>query len=247
MVKAFSAKGLVPDSLLDPRYLTAVALGATATVGAATRIGMPISTTHAILGGLAGAGWIVAGRELDAMALLRGFALPLLLSPLLAVGLAAGAILLGRRADREVGPESDACLCVSLTEPAAPAQGAMALRGAAAGIRGHHERWDGDGYPDRIAADDIPRHARIVAVCDAFDAMAHSRHYREGMGAERALAILREHAGSQWDPEVVTVVCEIVDRDGASTDEGALASVGRDERTEAFCGCADALPAGVSS
>ena len=131
LVKAFTAKGLVPDALLDTRYLTAVALGATATVGAATRIGMPISTTHAILGGLAGAGWVVAGSQLDALALLRGFALPLLLSPLLAVALAAAAIALGRRADRSVGPEPDACLCVSVAGAVEPARGAVALRGTA--------------------------------------------------------------------------------------------------------------------
>ena len=125
LVRAFTAKGLVPDTLLDARFLSAVATGAALTVLVATRIGMPISTTHAILGALAGAGLVVAGRELDGGALARGFALPLLLSPLLAVGLAASAIWAGRRADRTLGPEPDACLCVSARaaepEPAAGA------------------------------------------------------------------------------------------------------------------------------
>ena len=63
LVRAFSAKGLVPDALLDAHFLTAVAAGAAATVLLATRIGMPISTTHALLGALAGAGAVVAGSR----------------------------------------------------------------------------------------------------------------------------------------------------------------------------------------
>ena len=128
LVRAFTAKGLVPDALLDARFLAAVATGAALTVLAATRIGMPISTTHALLGALAGAGVVVAGSELDGAALARGFALPLLLSPLLAVGLAVAGIWTGRRASRALGPEPDACLCVSARAPEAVHAGAAALR-----------------------------------------------------------------------------------------------------------------------
>jgi len=70
-------------------------------------------------------------------------------------------------------------------------------------IRAHHERYDGNGYPDRLAADDIPLGARILAVADAFDAMTSKRPYREPMDREQALAVLRHGRGRQWDPLVV--------------------------------------------
>lgn len=79
-------------------------------------------------------------------------------------------------------------------------------------VRHHHERWDGQGYPDRIAGDEIPLGARILAVADAFDAMTSDRPYRQGMPIGKAVAILGEGAGSQWDPRVVeafkTVIAE---------------------------------------
>ena len=70
-------------------------------------------------------------------------------------------------------------------------------------IRNHHERYDGTGYPDRLAGTGIPRLARIVAVCDAFDALINDRPYRAAKTAEEAVATLLAGAGSQWDPEVV--------------------------------------------
>jgi PiT family inorganic phosphate transporter len=127
LVRAFSAKGLVPDGLLDVRFLTAVAAGAAATVLIATRIGMPISTTHALLGALAGAGVVVAGDALDAATLAKGFALPLLLSPLMAVALAAAGVWSGRRIDGKLGPGPAACICVS-------ARGAPVVLATAGGV-----------------------------------------------------------------------------------------------------------------
>lgn len=73
-------------------------------------------------------------------------------------------------------------------------------------VRSHHERWDGNGYPDAIAGPEIPEVARIVAVCDAVDAMTFARPYREAMGVERVREILRSGAAGQWDPEVVDVM-----------------------------------------
>jgi len=70
-------------------------------------------------------------------------------------------------------------------------------------IRHHHERFDGTGYPDRVAGNDIPRLARIVSVCDAYDALVNDRPYRARRTPRDALAILTEGAGQQWDPEVV--------------------------------------------
>jgi len=70
-------------------------------------------------------------------------------------------------------------------------------------IRNHHERWDGTGYPDRLAGGAIPEGARIVAVCDAFDALVNDRPYRPRRSLDEALATLRAGAGRQWDPRVV--------------------------------------------
>ena len=115
-------------------------------------------------------------------------------------------------------------------------------------VRGHHERLDGNGYPDRLAGAAIPLAARIVRVCDAYDAMAHTRQYRVGMGDDRALAILREHAGSQWDPVIVNALIGVVRRTGDGS--SALDDVGRlemfdESSVDGFCGCADALPIGL--
>ncbi len=81
--------------------------------------------------------------------------------------------------------------------------GAPALTGAARLVRSSHERFDGTGYPDKLAGHDIPLGARIVAVCDAYDAMVSDRPYRTGMSSEQALEELTRCAGTQFDPAVV--------------------------------------------
>ena len=73
-------------------------------------------------------------------------------------------------------------------------------------IRGHHERYDGAGYPQGLRGEEIPLEARIVAVADAFDAMISDRTYRKRMSVESARERLRECAGTQFDPEVVAVL-----------------------------------------
>jgi diguanylate cyclase (GGDEF)-like protein/putative nucleotidyltransferase with HDIG domain len=70
-------------------------------------------------------------------------------------------------------------------------------------VRSSHERFDGRGYPDRLAGEAIPLGARIVAVCDSYDAMTTTRAYREAMAVEDALAELERCAGAQFDPRVV--------------------------------------------
>jgi putative two-component system response regulator len=70
-------------------------------------------------------------------------------------------------------------------------------------IRHHHERFDGRGYPDGLRGREIPRLARIVSVCDAFDALVNDRPYRPRLPVEKAMAMLNDGAGRQWDPEVV--------------------------------------------
>jgi len=72
----------------------------------------------------------------------------------------------------------------------------------------HHERWDGKGYPDGLPGERIPMGARIVSVVDAFDAMTSDRPYRNAMGLEDAVEILKDGAGKQWDPRVVKTLLE---------------------------------------
>ena len=66
----------------------------------------------------------------------------------------------------------------------------------------HHERWDGRGYPYGISGDEIPISARVMAVADVFDALVSKRSYKEGFPIEKALDIIREGIGSQFDPQV---------------------------------------------
>ena len=70
------------------------------------------------------------------------------------------------------------------------------------GVRHHHERWDGKGYPDGLSGESIPHIARILAVADTFDAMTSDRPYREGMSREVALEEIAHAAGTQFDPEL---------------------------------------------
>jgi ribonuclease P protein subunit RPR2 len=70
-------------------------------------------------------------------------------------------------------------------------------------IRSHHERWDGDGYPDRLSGESIPLGARIFAVVDSLDAMTDMRPYRDPVGWDEAVAEIRRCRGSQFDPDVV--------------------------------------------
>jgi cyclic di-GMP phosphodiesterase len=72
-------------------------------------------------------------------------------------------------------------------------------------IRNHHEWFDGRGYPDGLRAQEIPLHARIVAVCDAYDSMVSDRPYRAGRSVEESVRILLAGAGRQWDPDIVSL------------------------------------------
>lgn len=75
-------------------------------------------------------------------------------------------------------------------------------------IRHHHERYDGTGYPDGLAGEEIPLPARIVAVCDAYDALISDRPYRQGRSREEALEVLRRGAGRQWDTDLIDLVAK---------------------------------------
>jgi diguanylate cyclase (GGDEF)-like protein len=78
-------------------------------------------------------------------------------------------------------------------------------------VRHAHERWDGAGYPDGVAGDEIPLGARIVHACDAYDAMTAERPYREPLSEADAQAQLAAEAGSQFDPRVVTALLAVLD------------------------------------
>jgi putative two-component system response regulator len=80
-------------------------------------------------------------------------------------------------------------------------------------VRHHHENYDGSGYPDRLAGDRIPLLARILSVCDAYDALTSDRPYRLGRSPAAAIAVLRQGAGHQWDPRIVHLVVDEAGRD----------------------------------
>jgi putative two-component system response regulator len=82
-----------------------------------------------------------------------------------------------------------------------------AFEQAAMGIRSHHEHWDGSGYPDGLAGDEIPLIGRIVAVADVFDAITHSRPYSpDVLTLEEAVTFIWDGSGSQFDPAVASAL-----------------------------------------
>ena len=77
------------------------------------------------------------------------------------------------------------------------------MGGIARAVRHEHERWDGGGYPDGLAGEEIPIEARIILACDAYHAMTSDRPYRKAMPHREAMAELTANAGKQFDPQVV--------------------------------------------
>jgi len=144
LLAAFSGRGLVPPEVVaDPRFPAAVALAAAGTVLLATRLGFPVSTTHALIGGLVGAGLTASAAGVDAGRLGGGFALPLLTSPLAAACLALGCYPPLTALRRRLGIAWETCVCVgrevvavvpSGADPA-PALRAVALPGVGVGTQ----------------------------------------------------------------------------------------------------------------
>ena len=97
------------------------------------------------------------------------------------------------------------------------------LRRLAKAVRHHHERFDGNGYPDRLRGTDIPLASRIIAVADAFDALTTDRSYRRGVAADQALNIIAQAACSRYDPEIVTAIRRPPARDALLAAHGDMA------------------------
>jgi HD-GYP domain-containing protein (c-di-GMP phosphodiesterase class II) len=76
-------------------------------------------------------------------------------------------------------------------------------------IEQHHERYDGNGYPNGLSGKELRIEGRILAVCDTYDAMTSDRPYRKAMSHEIAIREIHDHSGSQFDPEVAAAFIEI--------------------------------------
>jgi putative two-component system response regulator len=94
-------------------------------------------------------------------------------------------------------------------------------------VRHHHERWDGTGYPDKLAAEQIPLPARIVTLADAVEAMSAPREYRAPLNAEELVRELRDGRGSQWDPALVDATLELIKSGELAFDDDGLRLVDR--------------------
>ena len=99
-------------------------------------------------------------------------------------------------------------------------------------VIGHHERYDGRGYPRKIAGEDIPATARILCIADSFDAITSKRCYKKSSSVEEAREILLEEAGRQFDPHMVQVFIRCLD-------EGKIRLVGSDMTSDTGCGKTD--------
>ncbi len=116
LLTRFSGRGIVPDQIVGSEsFLLAVALGAGLTVIGATLTGFPVSTTHALTGAILGAGFVAVGTSVNLRSLRGGFLLPLGLSPLLAIALAAALYLLLRHLRLQLGMTKEWCICMGET------------------------------------------------------------------------------------------------------------------------------------
>ncbi len=132
LVRAFGGKGILPDEVLaGSLFPLAVVLASSVTVMLATRLGLPVSTTHAMLGGLAGAGMASMASNIDVRVLGTSFAAPLLISPLVAVLLTAPLYLAARRLRRSFGLSNESCVCIGSAAPAYVPQLSQRAQGTA--------------------------------------------------------------------------------------------------------------------
>jgi diguanylate cyclase (GGDEF)-like protein len=109
---------------------------------------------------------------------------------------------------------------------------AAALRDAVPIILHHHERYSGHGYPFGLRGSDIPLGARIVSIADAYDAMIHDRPYKRAMSHDSAIEELRRHAGTQFDPELVSLFCDLFANHAPTPDPTVVAMTAEFERAQ---------------
>jgi diguanylate cyclase (GGDEF)-like protein len=114
---------------------------------------------------------------------------------------------------------------------------AASLKEAVPIILHHHERYSGHGYPFGLRGNDIPLGARIVAIADAYDAMTHDRPYKRAMSHDNAIKELRRHAGTQFDPDLVQLFCDLFAIDAPEADPDVVAF------TAALAGLPASVPA----
>ena len=122
---------------------------------------------------------------------------------------------------------------------------AAALKDAVPIILHHHERYAGHGYPYGLRANEIPLGARIVAVADAYDAMISDRPYKRAMTHEAAIAELRRHAGTQFDPELVESFCDLYMYEAPAPDPAVVAMIAGHANGEPHRGPAIMVPDAV--
>ena len=91
-------------------------------------------------------------------------------------------------------------------------RGVPGLRDILDPVRHHHERWDGGGYPRGLVGESVPILGRIMILADAYSAMTLDRPYRRGLTVEAALEQIRAGAGSQFDPHLTALLCEVLER-----------------------------------
>jgi putative nucleotidyltransferase with HDIG domain len=113
-------------------------------------------------------------------------------------------------------------------------EGLRVVAAAAPIVRGHHERWDGGGYPDGSRGDDTPLLSRIIATCDAFVAAATDRPYRRALGAEAALDLICQQSGAQFDPGTVDALITVLARDRRPRERRKPAKAAADDSTQIY-------------
>jgi HD-GYP domain-containing protein (c-di-GMP phosphodiesterase class II) len=107
------------------------------------------------------------------------------------------------------GEEKEACrehceIGERIMRPLRPSREALGM------VRNHHESWNGRGYPDGLAGEQIPLLARVLAVADSYDAMRTDRPYQPAMSDQETLAHFRQYAGEMYDPTAVEALCQVV-------------------------------------
>jgi inorganic phosphate transporter, PiT family len=163
LVKNFSGKGLLPDVLIQsPSFMASIALGAALTVFIATRVGMPISTTHGLVGALTGAGLVAASSEYQFAKLGKSFVLPLLLSPVAAIAGAVVIYYLFRTLRRLTGVTRESSICADETTVVSVSGDTMAVDGRTDTITSATNAQYSEVYKGKFIGIDVQRGINVL-------------------------------------------------------------------------------------